>query len=199
MSDLHEQFSSLKSSKDVAEFQSLCRQLNKLETKANNLFEKLNDKLECNIDATESDIIDFEEWSSTYSVKLESLSEEVNRSLDRLKGGGLSKGSDFSTYFKKQDPPRFKGDCLEYLEWKKRWESQVSSHKPPADFEIDLLKRNLPEEGRKKLYGCDSLSTAWRLLDKMYGDKPLIIQKLKSKLRNLKPKSKEPHEIVIEI
>ena len=75
----------------------------------------------------------------------------------------------------------------------------MSSHAPPSDFEIDLLKRNLPEEGRKKLYGCESLSTAWLLLDKMYGDQKLIIQKLKSKLRNLKPKSKEPHEVVIEL
>ena len=119
--------------------------------------------------------------------------------MDSLKNSTVSKKSDYSTFFKKQDPPRFKGDCVEYMEWKKRWISQVSSHSPPDDFEIDLLKRNLPEEGRKKLYGCDSLSTAWLLLDKMYGDQKLIIQKLKSKLRNLKPKSKELHEIVIEL
>ena len=85
------------------------------------------------------------------------------------------------------------------MEWKKRWVSQVSSHNPPNEFELDLLKQNIPDEGRKKLFGCDSLATAWRLLDKMYGDNKLIIQKLKSKLRNLKPKSKESHEIVIEI
>ena len=36
-------------------------------------------------------------------------------------------------------------------------------------------------------------------MDKIYWDEKLIIQKLKSKLRNLKPKSKEPHEIVIEL
>ena len=109
------------------------------------------------------------------------------------------KKSDYSTYFKKQDPPRFKGDCLDYVEWKKQWLSQVSSHSPPKEFEIDLLKRHLPDEGKKKLYGCDSISTAWLLLDRMYGDKKLIVQKLKSKLKNLKPKSSEAHEIVIEI
>lgn len=52
---------------------------------------------------------------------------------------------------------------------------------------------------KKKLYGCDSIATAWLLLDKMYGDKKLIVQKLKSKLKNLSPKSAEAHEIVIEL
>ena len=85
------------------------------------------------------------------------------------------------------------------MEWKKRWQSQVSSHSPPADFEIDLLKRNIPDDGKRKLFGCESLSTAWLLLDKMYGDKKLIIQKLKLKLKNLRPRTKEPHEIVIEL
>ena len=125
--------------------------------------------------------------------------ENINKLIDNIKNSESSKKSDYSTFFKKQDPPRFQGDCIEYMEWKKRWVSQVSSHHPPDEFEIDLLKRHIPEEGRKKLFGCDSLSTAWHLLDKMYGDNKLIIQKLKSKLRNLRPKSKEPHEVVIEI
>ena len=188
-----------KSSIDVSCFQSLRRQLEKLDSKSSIAFAKLTDKLESFPDALESELVEFENWVINYNSKLESLLEEINVAIDRLNNSASSKRSDFGTFFKKQDPPQFKGDCLEYMEWKKRWESQVSSHKPPVEFEIDLLKLNLPEEGRKKLYGCDSLSTAWLLLDKMYGDQKLIIQKLKSKLRNLKPKSKEPHEIVIEL
>ena len=45
----------------------------------------------------------------------------------------------------------------------------------------------------------DSLSSAWTQLDKLYGDKSLICQKLKSRLKNLKPVSSESHEIIIEI
>ena len=199
LTDFAEAFKNSKNSKELSCFQSLRRQLEKLESKSAIAFSKLVDKLETYSDVNESELIDFEDWVRTYTVKLETLLEEINKCIDKLNSSSLNKRSDFGTFFKKQDPPQFQGDSLEYMEWKKRWESQVSSHSPPADFEIDLLKQNLPEEGRKKLYGCDSLSTAWRLLDKMYGDQKLIIQKLKSKLRNLKPKSKEPHEIVIEL
>ena len=64
---------------------------------------------------------------------------------------------------------------------------------------MDLLKENIPEEGRKKLYGVDSLTSAWKQLEKLYRDKSLFCQKLKSRLKNLKPSSNQPHEIVIEI
>ena len=36
-------------------------------------------------------------------------------------------------------------------------------------------------------------------MEKLYGDKSLICQKLKSKLKGLKPSSKESHEIIIEL
>ena len=184
--------------KDLSFYQSMKRQLEKLETKSSAAFEKLSDKLEKYSDS-EEDLNAFEEYVTVYSTQIESFLEHINKSIDSLQTSAVSKKADYSTFFKKQDPPRFKGDCLDYVEWKRRWISQVSSHSPPDVFELDLLKRNLPEDGRKKLFGCDSLPTAWRLLDKMYGDQKLIIQKLKSKLRNLKPKSREPHEIVIEL
>ena len=62
----------------------------------------------------------------------------------------------YSTFFKKQDPPKFKGDCLDYLEFKRKWASQVSSHSPPSEFEIDLLKRT------KSLYVCTTKFALWR-------------------------------------
>ena len=100
---------------------------------------------------------------------------------------------------KKRDPPKFDGDHLQYLEWKIKWKALISVHKPDPIYELDLLKENIPEQGRKNLFGCESLVKAFDLLDKLYGDQKLITQKLKSKLRNLKPVSTEPHEIVIEM
>ena len=197
--DIQKQYDDVKAKKDLSSFQSLKRQLEKLENKSSNSFERFSDKLETQAEATDDDVSSFEDYAIAFSTQIESLLEVINKHIDSMQEVVSSKKSDYSTFFKKQDPPRFKGDCIDYMEWKKRWASQVSSHHPPDDFEIDLLKRHLPEEGRKKLFGCDSLTTAWRLLDKMYGDPKLIIQKLKSKLRNLKPKSKEPHEVVIEI
>ena len=105
---------------------------------------------------------------SVLSSSIEKLIDEKRVAKDSEKKSVSSSG--FSTFFKKQDPPKFKGDCLDYLEFKKKSISQVSSHSPPAEFEIDLLKRNLPEEGKKKLYEVETMNTAWRLLDNLYGD-----------------------------
>ena len=85
------------------------------------------------------------------------------------------------------------------IEFRKKWKSQVSSHNPPVEFEIDILKRSIPEEGKKKLYEVESLETAWKLLDNLYGDERLICQKLKLRLKNLVPKAKDSHEIMIEL
>ena len=41
----------------------------------------------------------------------------------------------------------FNSDCLEYLEWKKKWSSTVHCHNPPVEFEMDMLKENIPEQG----------------------------------------------------
>ena len=94
--------------------------LDKSESKSSSAFEKLTDKLENNAEASDSEVADFEFWISTFSSKLESLLEEINKVIDKLNDNGPTKKSDFSTFFKKQDPPHFKGDCLEYLEWKRR-------------------------------------------------------------------------------
>ena len=65
--------------------------------------------------------------------------------------------SSYNTFLKRQDPPKFFGD---FMEFKRKWSSQVTSHKPPAEYKMNLIKKSIPEEGRKKLYGVDSLSSA---------------------------------------
>ena len=84
------------------------------------------------------------------------------------------------------------------MECKKRWLSQVSYHSAPSDFDIDLFEKNIPDEDKKKLFECESFTTNWLLLDKMYGDQKLIVPKLKLKLIKSKPKSKEAHKILID-
>ena len=123
---------------------------------------------------------------------------QAERKKTEVKQSQQSKPS-FPTLLKKRDPPVFKGDCLEFMDFKRKWINTVHSSKPPEDFELDLLKTNIPEQGRKKLFGVESLATAWKLLDKLYGDSKLICQKLKNKLKNLNPKSTEEHEVIIEL
>ena len=143
----------------------------------------------------------YEDWQKTKRALIESLISSVNEKIDSIKAESVSinEKQTYNTFLKKQDPPKFKGDCLDFMEFKRKWKSQVNAHKPPVEYELDLLKRNIPSEGKKKLYGVDSLTTAWMHLDKLYGDKSLICQKLKSRLKHLKPSSTEPHEIILEI
>ena len=61
------------------------------------------------------------------------------------------------------------------------------------------IKENIPENAKNRLYEANYLPMALKILDKTYGDKRLITQKLKSKMKNIKPVSKEPHEIIIVI
>ena len=158
-------------------------------------------------DFDRNEIVQHEEWQQTHRALIQTLIASVDEAIEnqveekRTKAIATSKDSKstFNTFLKKQDPPKFLGDCLDYMEFKRKWSSQVTAHKPPAEYEMDLLKKSIPGEGRKKLYGVDSLSTAWTQLGKMYGDKSLICQKLKSRLKNLKPSSSEAHEVIIEI
>ena len=156
-------------------------------------------------DFDKAEITKYEEWQQVSRGLIESLMSSVDTAVEKCvklkeESAALnaSKNS-YNTFLKKQDPPKFKGDCLDFMEFKRKWHSQVNSHKPPVEYELDLLKKNIPDEGKKKLYGVDSLTTAWSQLEKLYGDKSLICQKLKSRLKNLKPSSSEAHEIIIEV
>ena len=188
--------------------QQLYMKLQDLERKLeeDSLFENLLKELYLIPDLDQEEFRKHEEWLSTNKALVETLMIAIDDALEKKKGEKISEmklkqesKSSFATFFKKQDPPRFKGDCVEYLEFKRKWNSQVSSNKPPTEFELDLLKKMIPEEGKQKLYGVESLSSAWLLLDKQYGDERLICQKLKTRLKNLKPKATEPHEVIIEI
>ena len=103
------------------------------------------------------------------------------------------------TYLKKQDPPKFNGDILDFPEFKRRWKSQVSNEKLEEQAELDRLRDNLPENGKKMLIGERSLNNAWKTLDKMFGNKTMLANKLKSKLKNISVSAKEDHEIVINL
>ena len=101
---------------DIAAYKSVIRQLEKLESKSSPVITKLTEKLEQESEATPEDVNSLEEWHGIFSASVDSLSEAVHKFIDKNKEINSTKRSDFSTYFKKQDPPRFKGDCIEYLE-----------------------------------------------------------------------------------
>ena len=154
-------------------------------------FEKLLSDLD-EAGEDESHVEAFEKWRDTSVEELIKLKNIISKSME-------TKEKSFQTFFKKLSPPTFSGDCLDYVEWKTKWESVVSVCKQPETFELDRIKENIPETARKKLFDVHSLEAAWKILDKLYGDTKLITQKLKNKMKSLKPTRNEPHEIVIEL
>ena len=161
-------------------------------------FDKYLQDLENAEDAKEFEIAKYETWQNEYVLKIANLQEQLNLRV-KPDATNQQKQNSFQTFFKKMHPPKFDGDCLEYVEFKTKWKSQVSSCPMPAEMELDRLKENLPDQAKKNLFDVNSLSIAWDILDKLYQDTNLITQKLKNRMKNLQVKSSEPHEMIIEI
>ena len=114
-----------------------------------------------------------------------------------VRGSGQSSSS--HTYLKKQDPPKFLGDILEFPEFQRRWNSQVHSEKLEEQAELDRLRDNIPDAAKKMLTGEKSLENAWKILTKLYGNKTMLANKLKAKLKNIKISGREDYDIVINL
>ena len=153
-----------------------------------------------NISSSNYDI--WHEWHVDKEDAIVTLKSNIKALLDKSKkeeNSGQTSLSFGKFSLKNRKEPSFNGDELEYTEFKKKWASIVTVIKAPASYELDLLKENIPEEGKKRLYNCECLTEAWVILDKMYQDTKLISQKLKWKLKNLKLKATEEHDQVIEL
>ena len=103
------------------------------------------------------------------------------------------------TYLRKVDPPKFNGDILEFPEFKRKWTANVTREKMEEDSELDRLRDNVPESARKMLIGEKSLANAWKILTKMFGNKTMLANKLKGKLKTIKTFGKEDHDVVINL
>ena len=57
-----------------------------------------------------------------------------------------------------------------------------------VEFELSRLRDNVRITATKALYGTNTIVVACGILDKLYGDKYLIANELKSQLKNIKPK-----------
>jgi hypothetical protein len=103
------------------------------------------------------------------------------------------------TYLKKIDPPDFKGDIIEYADFVRKWKAQVGKAGLSTDSELDRLRDHVPDQASKALYGETTMSGAWKVLDKLYGDKDLVTNKLKVQLKHIKPKGKTDHDVIIDL
>ena len=86
----------------------------------------------------------------------------------------------YQFYFDENDFPSFSGDYMEYMEWKGKWNSLVSPYIENSSLEMSLLKENIPERGKKRLFDIHTLPEAWEILDELYENKKLICQILRN-------------------
>ena len=103
------------------------------------------------------------------------------------------------TYLKKMDPPKFSGDIIDFPEFKRRWVANVSCENLGAEAELDRLRDSVPDQAKKMLIGEKSMDSAWNVLTKLYGNKTLLANKLKSKLKNIKCSGTEDYDIIINL
>ena len=99
----------------------------------------------------------------------------------------------------KTKPPYFKGDVIEYPEFKRKWNALVHAASLPIEAELDKLRDALPKSAKDQLCGCKTLVEAWSILDKRYGNPDLIAKKLKDQLKTVKPEGKSDPERVINL
>merc|ERR1712081_53635 len=178
----------------------------RLETQTTSEVSSLIQQLEVVVlEESEVEISSLEEhdlWRETRLAQVESLQAAVIEWEGKRREERESLHShkqSLGTYFQKRKPPSFNGEFLDYLEFKGKWTKEVSSLKPPELHEIVLLKENLPAETKLKLFNKNSLEQIWKELDKLYGDKMLLSQKLKIKMKNITTSAAEDHEKVIEV
>ena len=113
--------------------------------------------------------------------------------------GGVQVGGAGKTFLRKVDPPKFSGEILDYPEFKRKWTANVTREKLEEEAELDRLRDNIPDAAQKMLIGEKSLANAWKILTKMYGNKTMLANKLKGKLKTIKSQGREEHDVVINL
>ena len=103
------------------------------------------------------------------------------------------------SYLKKVDPPTFKGDIVGYADFVRKWKAVVSKAGLSEEGELDRLKDHVPTQAAKALYGESTMLGAWNVLNRLYGDKDLVANKLKVQLKSIKAKGKREQDIVIDL
>ena len=100
-------------------------------------------------------------------------------------------------HLEKSKPPRFKGDVVEYPEFKRKWLSVVSKANLPEESEIDKLRDSIPADAKEQLYGVKTMVKSWEILDKRFGDARIISMKLKNQLKSIQSEgSSDPDRVI---
>ena len=125
LSTVKDNFESGKSSSEWS-LQQLYKKLEDLDRKLelDSPFENVLKKLYLKSYIDQEEFHKHEEWLKTNKSLVETLMNAIFDALEKKRNEKVSEieqrqeiKSNFATFFKKQDPPRFKGDCIDFLEF----------------------------------------------------------------------------------
>ena len=126
---------------------------------------------------------------SDQTAKLDTVQLTIVSKTMELHVGPLPRVSAASSaervMLKKVDPPKFTGEILDFPDFQRHWKASVGKAKFGEEAELDRLRDNVPKQASKMLIGETSMTGAWKTLNSLYGNKTLLANKLKSKLKNL--------------
>merc|ERR1712101_80398 len=95
--------------------------------------------------------------------------------------------------------PHFKGDILNYLEFKKRWAAKVVPERKPQVIEIVALRDSIPASAKAKIADVTTMDEAWRILDLEFGEVQELRAKLKDQVQGIKIKATKDSAHIVEL
>ena len=82
---------------------------------------------------------------------------EIEVEIDLEENTSTEDKPTYQFYLDENDLPSFSGDYMEYMEWKRRWQSLLSPYIENPRLELSLVKENIPERGKKRLFDVQTL------------------------------------------
>ena len=84
---------------------------------------------------------------------LEEIEEKTEMRTSSTSSAVTGKGKTEQIFLKKCDPPKFEGDEVKYLAFKRKWIANVSFANLLVESELDRLSDNVPAKAAKILFG----------------------------------------------
>ena len=186
----------------VSQGQALRSTLSNISTRIDEKLQRLYEQILPFLSDTESTTFqgEYGEFITLQKARIDSIEMSIVTKTKESHAAvsGRTSGSGH-TYLKKVDPPKFSGDILDFPEFKRKWAAIVTRENLEQESELDRLRDQVPETARKMLIGEKSLTNAWAILTRLYGNKTMLANKLKGKLKDVKGSGKEDHDIIINL
>ena len=86
--------------------------------------------------------------------------------------------------------PKFSGNIEEFPKFKRKWTTLVCEAMLAPTVEVERLKDALSQDVRRAVIAIHTLPAIWKKLDGRYGNKGMIAEGIKRKLKTVRPSGK---------